>query len=104
VLPSFDLAGRVAVVTGGSRGIGRAIAQGLAESGADIVIASRKLESCERAAREIAASTGRATLGVACHVGDWDLCDALMTRSMSGSITAKSSSTMQACRHSMEIW
>jgi NAD(P)-dependent dehydrogenase (short-subunit alcohol dehydrogenase family) len=78
VLPSFDLAGRVAVVTGGSRGIGRAIAQGLAESGADIVIASRKLESCERAAREIAASTGRATLGIACHVGDWDQCDGLV--------------------------
>jgi NAD(P)-dependent dehydrogenase (short-subunit alcohol dehydrogenase family) len=80
VLPSFSLAGRVAVVTGGSRGIGRSIAQGLAESGADVVIASRKLESCERAAREIAASTGRAALGVTCHVGDWDQCDALVNR------------------------
>jgi NAD(P)-dependent dehydrogenase (short-subunit alcohol dehydrogenase family) len=80
VLPSFDLTGRVAVVTGGSRGIGRAIAQGLAECGADIVIASRKLEACEQAAYEIAASTGRATLGVTCHVGDWDQCDALVDR------------------------
>jgi NAD(P)-dependent dehydrogenase (short-subunit alcohol dehydrogenase family) len=52
MLPSFDLAGRIAVVTSGSRGIGRAIAQGLAESGADVVIASRKLQSCDRAERD----------------------------------------------------
>jgi NAD(P)-dependent dehydrogenase (short-subunit alcohol dehydrogenase family) len=68
------------MVTGGSRGIGRAIAQGLAESGADIVIASRKREACEQAASEIAASMGRATVGVARHVGDWDQCDALVNR------------------------
>ena len=52
----FDLTGRVAVVTGGSRGIGRAIAGGLAAAGADVVIASRKLDSCEKAASEITAS------------------------------------------------
>ena len=51
----IDLAGKVAVVTGGSRGIGRAVAQGLAEAGADIVVASRKLEAGEQAASEIAA-------------------------------------------------
>ena len=45
-----DLTGKVAVVTGGSRGIGRAIAGVLAEAGADVVIASRKLDSCEAAA------------------------------------------------------
>jgi NAD(P)-dependent dehydrogenase (short-subunit alcohol dehydrogenase family) len=80
VLPPFDLTGRVTLVTGGSRGIGRAIAQGLAESGADVVIASRKQEACDEAAHEIAASTGRTALGVACHVGDWDQCDALVDR------------------------
>ncbi|MEY2436014.1 MAG: hypothetical protein QOF97_850 [Acidimicrobiaceae bacterium] len=74
----FDLTGKVAVVTGGSRGIGRAIVQGLAEAGADVVIASRKLDACETAASEVSASTGRAALAVACHVGKWDECDHLI--------------------------
>jgi NAD(P)-dependent dehydrogenase (short-subunit alcohol dehydrogenase family) len=74
----FDLSGRVAVVTGGSRGLGRAMAQGLAEAGADVVVASREFESCEVAAAEIAAATGRRTLPVACHVGRWSDCDALV--------------------------
>ena len=80
VIPSFDLTGKVAVVTGGSRGIGRAIIQGYAEAGADVVIASRKLDSCERAAEEVRTSTGRRALAVACHVGSWDQCDALVER------------------------
>ncbi len=58
----FDLTGRVAVVTGGSRGIGRAIATGLAAAGADVVIASRKLGNCEQTASEISAATGRRAL------------------------------------------
>ena len=73
----FDLSGKVAVVTGGSRGIGRAVAQALAAVGADVVIASRKLEACEAAAEEIATTTGRVAVGVACHVGRWDDCTAL---------------------------
>lgn len=72
-----DLGGKVAVVTGGSRGIGRAVAGGFAAAGADVVIASRKVENCETAAREIADTTGRRTLGVGCHVGQWDDCDRL---------------------------
>jgi NAD(P)-dependent dehydrogenase (short-subunit alcohol dehydrogenase family) len=73
----FDLTGKVAVVTGGSRGIGRAVAEGFAVAGADVVIASRKLESCETAAAEIGAATGRRALPVGCHVGNWDDCDRL---------------------------
>lgn len=77
---TFDLTGRVAVVTGGSRGIGRAIAGGLALAGAEVVIASRKLAACEAAAEEIAASSGRRALAVACHVGRWTDCDQLVDR------------------------
>ena len=61
--------GKVAVVTGGSRGIGRAVAEGLATAGADVVIASRKLDNCETAAAEIERATGRRALPVAFHAG-----------------------------------
>jgi NAD(P)-dependent dehydrogenase (short-subunit alcohol dehydrogenase family) len=74
----FDLTGKVAVVTGGSRGIGRAVAEGFAAAGADVVIASRKLDACEAAAREIEAATARRALPVACHVGRWEDCDRLV--------------------------
>jgi NAD(P)-dependent dehydrogenase (short-subunit alcohol dehydrogenase family) len=74
----FDLRGKVAVITGGSRGIGRAIAEGLASAGADVVVASRKIESCEAAAAEIAGATGCRAVPVACHVGQWEDCDKLV--------------------------
>ena len=68
----FDLSGRVAIVTGSTKGIGRAMAQGLAEAGASVVISSRKQELCEQVAAEVAEATGAETLGLACHVGEWD--------------------------------
>ena len=57
----FDLSGRSALVTGGGRGIGRHIAVGLAEAGAHVFVASRKLEACREVARAIEADGGRAT-------------------------------------------
>ena len=74
----FDLGDKIAIVTGGSRGLGYAIAHGLAQGGADVVIASRKLDACRRAADTIGEATGRAVLPVACHVGRWQDCDALV--------------------------
>jgi NAD(P)-dependent dehydrogenase (short-subunit alcohol dehydrogenase family) len=74
----FDLTGKVAIVTGGSRGIGRAIVELFAEAGADVVIASRKPDACEQAARAVTTATGRRALAVACHVGRWDDCNRLM--------------------------
>jgi NAD(P)-dependent dehydrogenase (short-subunit alcohol dehydrogenase family) len=67
----FGLGGKVAVVTGGSRGLGRAIVLGLAAAGADVVIASRKVDACRAVAAEVEAA-GRRALAVACHVGVWD--------------------------------
>ena len=74
----FDLRGKVALVTGGSRGIGRAVSEGLASAGADVVIASRKLNNCDAAAREIESATGRRAVPFECHVGRWQDCDRLV--------------------------
>ncbi|HEY8527592.1 MAG TPA: SDR family oxidoreductase [Acidimicrobiales bacterium] len=77
-----DMTGKVAVVTGGSRGIGRAIVQALAEAGADVVIASRKLDACEAAAAEVRETTGRRAEAIACHVGRWGDCDRLIAETL----------------------
>jgi len=67
----FDLTGRVAVVTGASRGIGEAIAKAYAQRGARVVVSSRKQEACEEVAKEIVADGGDA-VALACHIGDMD--------------------------------
>lgn len=72
----FDMTGKVAVVTGGSRGLGREMVLAFAEQGADVVIASRKIENCEAVAREVEA-LGRAALPFAYHAADWDAAEAL---------------------------
>ena len=68
---SFSLSGKVALVTGGSRGIGRAIAIGLAKFGADVAVTSRKLPDLEEVAKEIK-GLGRRSMAVAAHVGKMD--------------------------------
>ena len=79
--PTFRLDGKVAVVTGASKGLGRAMALGFAEAGADIVVSSRKLDACEAVVKEIDA-LGRRAVAIACHVGKWADCDALIARAV----------------------
>jgi NAD(P)-dependent dehydrogenase (short-subunit alcohol dehydrogenase family) len=67
----FDLSGQVAVVTGGSRGLGAEMVRAFARHGADVVIASRKFDNCEGLAAEIAEQTGRAALPYELHAGRW---------------------------------
>jgi len=78
----FDLAGKVALVTGGSRGLGREMALAFADAGADVVVVSRKPDACERVAAEIEAR-GRRALAAPCHVGRWDDLEGLVERSWS---------------------
>ncbi|KAB1979028.1 SDR family NAD(P)-dependent oxidoreductase [Streptomyces triticiradicis] len=70
--PGADLTGQVALVTGGSTGLGRAIALGLALAGSAVVVAGRRLEACERTAAEIAARTGGTAVGMSCDVTEDD--------------------------------
>jgi NAD(P)-dependent dehydrogenase (short-subunit alcohol dehydrogenase family) len=73
----FDLSGKIALVTGGSRGLGLQMVRAFAEHGADVIIASRKLDACEEAAAEVRA-IGRRALAVSAHVGRWDEIDKLI--------------------------
>lgn len=81
ITAQFDLSGRVALITGGSRGLGKAMAFGLAQAGADVIIASRDFESCQVTAKEIEDATGRRAFPIAAHVGKWDALDELVDKS-----------------------
>lgn len=76
---SFDFKDKVVVVTGGSRGLGKAMSLAFADCGAKVVIASRKMDNCEALARQIESSGGIA-LPVQCHVAKWADCDALIEK------------------------
>jgi NAD(P)-dependent dehydrogenase (short-subunit alcohol dehydrogenase family) len=78
VSTEINLDGKVAVVTGGSRGLGREMAWAYARAGAHVVVASRKPGNCATVAREITEATGVKAVGIGAHVGDWDGCAALV--------------------------
>jgi NAD(P)-dependent dehydrogenase (short-subunit alcohol dehydrogenase family) len=73
----FDLSGKVALVTGGSRGLGREMVRAFADHGADVIIVSRKLEACEAIAEEVRA-LGRRALALSTHVGRWSEIDLMI--------------------------
>ena len=75
---SFDMSGKVALITGSSRGIGRAIAEAFAEAGAKVVVSSRNQDACDRVARTIR-SRGAEAVAIACNVSDRDAVDSLVS-------------------------
>jgi len=74
---AFDLTGKTAIVTGSSKGIGRSIAEHLAQAGCQVVVSSRKPEPCHSVAKSIVDSGGKA-VAIACNVGRKDDCEALV--------------------------
>lgn len=74
--PLFDLSGQRALITGGSRGLGREMALAFAEAGADVAVSSRKAEACEAVAEEVRAH-GRRAAALPAHAGRWNEMDAL---------------------------
>lgn len=81
-LDRFHLDGKVALVTGGSHGIGKAIALSLAEAGADVIIAARNLSDLQKTAQEISKKTGRKVLPVSANICNLPEIDTLVSKSM----------------------
>ena len=82
VLELFDLSGKTAIVTGGGSGLGRQMAEGLAEAGANLVLCARDAERCEETAAALASSGVRA-LGLGCDVRDPEQVEAVVQRAVS---------------------
>lgn len=78
----FHLDGKVALVTGGSRGLGKEMVMAFARVGADVVISSRKQDACDALAKEVENETGQRALGLAAHVADWDAMDDLAAKAL----------------------
>ena len=78
----FDLTGKTAIVTGGGKGIGRQMAQGLAEAGANVVLCARQADRCEQAAAELAEQFGVKALGLGCDVRDPEQVQAVVARTV----------------------
>ena len=78
----FDLTGKTAIVTGGGKGIGRQMAQGLAEAGANVVLCARQADRCEQAAAELAEQFGVKALGLGCDVRDTEQVQAVVARTV----------------------
>lgn len=74
--PLFDFTGKVALVTGGSRGLGYQMVRAFATRGADVIVASRKIEACEAVCEEMR-GLGRRAKAIAVHAGRWDDCERL---------------------------
>ncbi|WP_110319066.1 SDR family NAD(P)-dependent oxidoreductase [Mycolicibacterium moriokaense] len=74
----MELDGKVAMVTGGSRGLGKQMVETFAEHGADVIIASRKIADCEQLAHQIRERTARTAFPVSCNVSEWAQCEALV--------------------------
>jgi NAD(P)-dependent dehydrogenase (short-subunit alcohol dehydrogenase family) len=78
VFDRFRLTDKVALVTGGSRGLGKEMIKAFAAAGAHVIIASRKFDNCKELADEITSTTDRQAMPYGCHVGDWDQIDGLV--------------------------
>lgn len=77
----FDVTDKVVIITGGSRGLGKAMSRAFAAGGAKVVVASRKIEECEKVVGELR-NRGSEAMAVACHVGHWDSLEGVVDRVM----------------------